>query len=230
LYHLAAAHPGRIGITSTVPTARFPSQLEAHEVIAEGGELVDAVLEAAARERCVAFARPEVKRARYGGVSSELLEQIRAAGVFDLLLVKGDGARMRWIKAPDAGEPAIPAGTTTVLPVISARAMGEPLTEQIAHRLHRVETVTGAAYGETVRPAHLARLLADPAGSLKGSEGARVVPVINMVDNAELETAALEAAETALEMTDRYDRIVLTCHLSPDRVVAVVARKPIPNE
>lgn len=226
LYHLAATHPGRVGLTSTVPMARFPSQLDAHEVIADGGELVDAVLEAAARERRIAFARPEVKRARYGGVSSELLRRIGEAGVFDLLLVKGDGARMRWIKAPEADEPVIPAGTTTVLPVVSARAMGEPLTEQIAHRLHRVQQVTGAEYGATVRPAHLARLLADPAGSLKAVGDARVVPIINMVDNRELETFALEAAQAALEMTDRFDRVVLTCHLSPERLVAVVSRSP----
>ncbi|NIR43506.1 MAG: putative selenium-dependent hydroxylase accessory protein YqeC, partial [Gemmatimonadetes bacterium] len=183
-----------------------------------------AVLEAAAGDRLIAFARPEVRRARYGGVGSELLAEIRAAGVFDLLLVKGDGARMRWIKAPDEDEPVIPEDTTTVLPVVSARAMGEPLTEQIAHRLHRVEKVTGARYGETVRPAHVARLLADPDGSLKGTGEACVIPILNMVDNEELETAALEAAEAALQMTDRYDRIVLTCHLSPDRLVGVVSR------
>ncbi|NIR46081.1 MAG: putative selenium-dependent hydroxylase accessory protein YqeC [Gemmatimonadetes bacterium] len=224
LYHLATTHPGRVGLTSTVPTARFPSRLGAYEVIAEGGELVDAVLQAARRHPLVAFARPEVKRARYGGLSSQLLEEIQEARVFDLLLVKGDGARRRWIKAPTADEPVIPIGTTTVLPVVSARAMGEPLTEQIAHRLHRVEKVTGARYGETVRPAHIARLLADPDGSLKGTGEMRVIPILNMVDNKELETAALEAAEAALEMTDRYDRIVLTCHLSPDRLVAVVSR------
>ena len=66
----------------------------------------------------MAFARPDVKKSRYGGLRSETIAQIREAGVFDVLLVKADGARMRWIKAPDENEPLIPEGTTTVLPVV----------------------------------------------------------------------------------------------------------------
>ena len=224
LYQLAMSHPGSVGVTSTVPMAHFPSTLGAHEVIAEGGLIVDAVIEAAATHRLVAFARPDVKKGRSGGLRSETIAQIREAGAFDVILVKGDGARMRWIKAPDEGEPVIPDGTTTVLPIVSAKAIGEPLNEQVAHRLHQVETVTGAGYGETITPEHIARLLADEAGALKGAGDATVVPVINMVDNEELEDRAVEAAERALEMTDRFDRVALTCHLCADRLVAVVSR------
>jgi probable selenium-dependent hydroxylase accessory protein YqeC len=222
LYHLAALHPGRVGITSTVPMAHIPKTLGAHEVIADAGALVAEVAEAAASHRLVAFARPDVKQARYGGLRSDFIAKIRAA--FDLLLVKGDGARMRWIKAPDHDEPLIPDGTTTVLPVISAKAIGKPLTEEVAHRLHHVEAVTGAEYGEPVTPAHIAHLLAAEQGGLKGVGDATVVPVINMVDNSEIETAAVEAAEIALSLTDRFDRVVLTSHLSASRLMAVVAR------
>ncbi len=224
LYQLAMSHPGAVGLTSTVPTAHFPDSLGAHEVIADGGLIVDAVIEAAAQHRLVAFSRPDVKKARYGGLRSETIAQIRDAGTFDVILVKGDGARMRWIKAPDEDEPLIPEGTTTVLPIVSAKAIGEPLNEGIAHRLHLVETVTGADYGEIIRPAHIARLLASENGALKGVGDATVVPIINMVDNEELEDAAVEAAEAALEMTERFDRIALTCHLSAERLVAVVSR------
>ena len=224
LFHIAMSHPGAVGVTSTVPLAHFPSSLGAIEVIEEGGLIVDAVIEAARKNRVVAFARPDVKKSRYGGLRSETIAQIREAGVFDVLLVKADGARMRWIKAPDEDEPVIPEGTTTVLPVVSAKTIGEPLTEQVAHRLHRVEEVTGVGYGEPIKPAHIARLLVHESGSLKGVGEAEVVPVINMIDNSELEAAALEAAEAAIAMTDRFDRVVLTCNLSSERLVAVVSR------
>jgi probable selenium-dependent hydroxylase accessory protein YqeC len=224
LYQLATSHPGAVGITSTVPMAHFPNTLGAHEVIAEGGLLAEAVVRAAAEHGRIAFARPDVKKGRYGGLRSETITEIREAGVFDAILVKCDGARMRWIKAPDEDEPLIPEGATTVLPILSARAMGEPLTEQIAHRLHRVEAVTGAEYGEPLTPTHIARVLADPAGALKGVGDATVVPVINMVDNAELEALAAQAAQAALALTDRFDRVVLTCHLCAERLVGVVSR------
>jgi probable selenium-dependent hydroxylase accessory protein YqeC len=217
LYHLAKQHPGRVGITSTVPMARFPSTLGAHEVIADGGELAQAVVDSASRFRLTAFAHPQVKKARYGGIAAE------AAG-FDVLLVKGDGARMRWIKAPEEDEPLIPDGTTTVLPVVSARAIGQPLTDQAAHRLSRVEAVTGARRGEPLSPAHVARLLASEDGALKSAGSAVVVPIINMVDDADLAEAAERAARLALELTDRFDRVVLTSARRPDPLVQVIQR------
>jgi probable selenium-dependent hydroxylase accessory protein YqeC len=99
LYRLADLHPGRVGITSTVPIARFPRTLHAEEVIADVEKLLRAVVEAAARHRRIAFALPEVKKARYGGLPDELLREIRESADFDCVLVKADGARMRWIKA-----------------------------------------------------------------------------------------------------------------------------------
>lgn len=224
LYHLAVLHPGRVGLTSTVPIAHFPATLGAHEVIADAGVIVSAVIEAAARHRLVAFAHPDVKRARYGGLASGLIAELQRATVFDVLLVKGDGSRMRLIKAPEHSEPVIPEGISTVIPIVSARAIGERLTEEVAHRLSRVQAITGAEYGERITPIHVARLLAHEEGALKGVGDAVVVPVINMVDDQIREALALQAAIAALELTDRYDRIVLTSHRQTNRLVNVVTR------
>jgi probable selenium-dependent hydroxylase accessory protein YqeC len=224
LYHLAEQHPGRVGITCTVPMARFPSNLGAHEVLADGSELVQAVVDSASRFRLTGFAHPEVKKARYGGIAADLVLRIYEAAGFDVLLVKGDGARMRWIKAPEEDEPSIPDGTTTVLPVVSARAIGEPLTDKVAHRPSRVEVVTGARRGEPLSPAHVARLLAGDDGALKSAGTAVVVPIINMVDDATLAAAAEQAAKLALDLTDRFDRVVLTSARRPDPLVQVIQR------
>ncbi len=224
LYHLASLHPGRVGITATVPIAHFPPTLSAHQVIADADAIVQAVVEAGMRHRRIAFARPDVKRARFGGLASELIHEIHAAAGFDCLLVKADGARMRWIKAPEGSEPLIPSGATTVLPVISARAIGEPLTDKIAHRPSRVEAVTGARVGETLSTMHVARLLASPDGTLKNTGSAVVVPVINMVDDQALRVAAERAARQALELTLRYDRVVLTSFVRRGLLVDVITR------
>jgi probable selenium-dependent hydroxylase accessory protein YqeC len=224
LYHLAVSHSGRTGLTCTVPNTLFPGTLGARLVIAEAGRLRAAVIEAAAAHRLVAFAHPSEKKARYAGVDPELIAEIQDAACFDVLLVKCDGARMRWIKAPEEGEPLIPKEATTVIPLVSAKVFGEPLNETVAHRLSRVETITGAGYGEAVTPAHVARLLAHEEGALKNARNATVVPVINMVDNAETEAEAREAAQAALQMTDRFDRVILTSHLQPARLVGVVSR------
>jgi probable selenium-dependent hydroxylase accessory protein YqeC len=224
LHYLASLHPGRVGLTSTVPMAHFPSTLGAHEVIADPDGIVEAVARSASTHRLVAFAHPDVKKARYGGLAPNLIAEIQAAARFDVVLVKCDGARMRWIKAPEGDEPLLPEGATTVVPVVSAKAIGKPLSEEIAHRPHRVEDVTGARIGEPLTPSHVAHLLTHEQGALKGTGSATVVPVINMVDDSELEAAALETARCALDLTGRFDRVVLMSHLSPDRLVSVVTR------
>lgn len=224
LYRLAAMHPGRVGVTATVPIARFPRTLRAETVIADVERLPRAVVDAAARHRRIAFALPEVKKARYGGLPGEILRGIRESADFDCLLVKADGARMRWIKAPDDSEPLIPAGATTVLPVISARSIGEPLSDRIAHRPSKVEAVTGAGIGEPLSTTHVARLLASPDGALRNVGDAMVVPILNMVDSHVIRAVAERAARQALDLTDRFDRVVLTSAERSDPLVQVITR------
>lgn len=224
LYHLALTHPDRVGLTCTVPTTYFPDTLGACVVVAEAAELGAAVARAAADHRLVAFAHPLEKKGRYGGVAPTHIAEIQSVAGFDVLLVKCDGARMRWIKAPEDSEPLIPPQAATVVPIVSAKAFGEPLSETVAHRLSRVETICGAQYGEAITPVHVARLLAHEEGALKNAGNATVVPVINMVDNTVLEAAAKEAARAALDLTDRFDRVVLTSHLQTARLVGVVTQ------
>jgi probable selenium-dependent hydroxylase accessory protein YqeC len=224
LYHLASAHVGRVGLTSTVAQAPFPATLDAQVVVAPAPEIVRAVIDAAAQHRFVAFALPSQKRARHAGVPLELLAEIRREARFDVLLVKSDGARMRWIKAPEEGEPVLPEDADTVIPIVSARAIGRPLGEDIAHRPHRISLVAGVKAGDLIEPEHVGRLLAAENGALKDTGAARVRPVLNMVDDLETLMLAREAAHAALRLTDRFDRVALTTTGQPDRLLEIVTR------
>lgn len=222
LYRLASMHPGKVALTCTVPNTHYPSELAARVVIAPPEDLVPSVAEAAAGHRLVAFAQPSDKPDRYGGVPPALISEIREAGIFDVILVKADGARMRWIKAPAGGEPVLPTAMTTLLPLVSARALGERLDGRVAHRLDRVLALTGASEGEVVSEGHMARVLSSDDGALKGCGDARVVPIINMVDDEERRKPASAAAREALALTDRFTRVVLTCMIRDDPLVDVI--------
>jgi hypothetical protein len=71
---------------------------------------------------------------------------------------------------------------------------------------------------------HLARLIASSDGLLRGVGNARVVPVINMADGAGEGAAALEAARIALDLSDRYERVVVATMRAEDPIVEVVGR------
>ncbi|MCI0400507.1 MAG: putative selenium-dependent hydroxylase accessory protein YqeC [Gammaproteobacteria bacterium] len=224
LYRLASAHPGRVGITATVYIPPFPKTLGALKIIRNPADLLNAVVEAAAFGPPVAFARPAEKRARLAGVDPAQVAQIHRAAGFDVTFIKADGARGRWIKAPNQDEPQIPLGATTVIAVVSARAIGEPLTERIAHRVDRIAAVTGGLPGEPVTAEHVARLFAGNEGALKDVGDALVVPLINMVDDAKKEAIAEKAAEQALALSQRFDRVVLASMTSTQPLVRIVSR------
>jgi probable selenium-dependent hydroxylase accessory protein YqeC len=224
LRRLASAHPGRVALTGTVFITHVPDDAGFAIAVAQDADLPGAVARLGAAPR-VAYACPSDKPDRWAGASPATIERIHREGGFAATYVKADGARMRWVKAPGDDEPALPACCTTVLPVVSALAFGEPLSSRVAHRVERIEQVLGLREGEIITPAHLGRLIASPLGMLKLTETRRVVPVINMVDDARREAGAREAAAMALDLCERIDRVVLLCLARTDDPVVGVVRR-----
>jgi probable selenium-dependent hydroxylase accessory protein YqeC len=222
LYRLAGLHPGRVGLSATVFTLRFPCNLGAELVIAAGAALEAQVLEAAAVHRKVAFAQPSAKPGRVAGVAPEMLRAWHRQAGFDVTYIKADGARMRGIKAPSATEPVIPAGTATLLYLVSAHVIGQPLDADTAHRPERLTAVTGCKPGEPIRPDHVGRLLAAADGAFYHAGDASVVPIINMVDDDNCLRLARQAAAAALAGNSRLDRVVLSAMRRDDPVREVV--------
>lgn len=158
---------------------------------------------------------------RYAGYDPATVDRLADADV-DAVLVKADGARTRLFKAPGDREPQLPSRTDTVVPIASAQVVGDSLTEDAVHRVDRVAGLTGLSPGETVGPADVATVLASERGGQKDvPEGATVVPVVNMVDDAELEAVGREIADAVLAGAD-VPRVVLTQMTADDPVVAVV--------
>ncbi|MCM2311298.1 MAG: selenium cofactor biosynthesis protein YqeC [Steroidobacteraceae bacterium] len=224
LEHLATTHPGRVAITATVFTTYFQEHLGFAVAIDEDARL-PALVADLDPTRSVAYACPGDKPGRRAGASPATVERIHRECGFAATYVKADGARMRLVKAPADDEPALPACCTTVVPILSALAIGEPLTARVAHRVERVERVAGLRENETILARHLGRLLASPDGLMKSTEGRQVVPVINMVDDALRETQAREAAASALELCDRIDRVVLVSLARTGNPVVGVVRR-----
>lgn len=227
LYRLVEAHlasgSSRLGLTCTVAMAPPPPALGA-PVIAEAASLARALAEHGRNPPVLVYAQPSAKPGRIGGVPPADLARLHAEGGFDVTLIKADGARMRWIKAPAPGEPVLPPGVTTVLPLVSAKIFGQPLTAAVAHRPERVAVVTGAAPGEPLTPEHVARLLTSEQGALQGVGSATVVPIINMVDDQARLAVAREAARRALERSGRFARVVLTRMAATAPVIEVISR------
>jgi probable selenium-dependent hydroxylase accessory protein YqeC len=225
LYRLIEAHrvvgTTRVGFTCTVAMTPPPAWL-GKPVIEEASRLARAFDDLGWDRSLTVYAQPSSKPGRVGGVPPDVLARLHHEAGFDVTLVKADGARMRWIKAPAPGEPVLPPGATTVLALVSAKILGQPLTEAVAHRPERLAAVIGARPGDLVTPEHVARLLTSERGALQGVGSATVVAIINMVDDEATRVAAGAAARQALAASRRLTRVVLTRMTAADPLIEVI--------
>lgn len=206
---LAAEARGRLAWTGSVFTTRPPRWTGVSVHIDEPDALL-ALARARSGPDRQAFLRPVEKPGRYGGLAPELITRLHREGGFDLTLVKADGARMRGLKCPRPGEPVLPTHTDQVVIVVSAQVIGQPLDPAWVHRPERVAAVLGIEAGQRLTAEHIGTVLSHPLGLQAGTEGRRIVALINQVDDPTRRALAEQAARYALAHTDRLDRVVLT--------------------
>lgn len=226
LHRLLEAHRAlgtkRLLLTSTVQTAAVPTALNVPTIIINDHDTKAALNEIKGRDGAWLIAGPSNKPERLSGLSADLVASLHREGEFALSLVKADGARMRMIKAPGPDEPALPDDVTTILPIVSARVFGRPLSEKLSHRPERLIDILQADWGTEITTAHVAKLLSSPKAALKNAGTASLVPIINMVDSPKDLAQAKEAATKALSMTERFDRVALVSMRSPSPLIEVV--------
>jgi probable selenium-dependent hydroxylase accessory protein YqeC len=222
LYALADRHE-RAVVTATVRIPIFDQHVSRVVVTADP---VAVVREAAGRDPAdwpLGVVPEREREDRYLGYDPATVDDLVAADAdVDAVLVKADGARMRQFKAPADREPQLPARTDTVVPIASAHVVGEPLSGEVVHRVDRVAELTGLVPGDAIRSVDVATVLASERGGHKRvPDGATVVPLVNMVDDADLEAVGREIAEAVLGRAD-VPRVVLSQMTAEDPVVAVV--------
>lgn len=223
LYSLATESDGAV-VTSTVHIPEFDDAVDALHVT---DTPTDAV--APATESVVGVVPARAPPDRYVGYPPETVDAIADAAP-GRTLVKADGARMRRFKAPNDDEPVIPDTTDVLTPIASVQVVGNPLDDALVHRPERVASLleqstvdAPTSIGDTLTTSDLATVLAHSDGGLKDAPPtARVVPVLNMVDDPADETTGREIARELLGRSDRVDRVVLTCLVADDPVVAVL--------
>jgi probable selenium-dependent hydroxylase accessory protein YqeC len=79
-----------------------------------------------------------------------------------VVIVKTDGARKRWFKAPNRSEPVIPPWSQVCVTVVNRAILGQPLTDALVHRPERVAELTGLKIGEPITPQAVGMVLTHP--------------------------------------------------------------------
>ncbi len=220
MYHLAATCPGRVLLASTAHM--YPYDTKRIDRLVDWDD-DGARFELRDSERVIALASETETPNRIGGVTDDALKQVLEKHDFDVCVVKGDGARSRWIKAPEQHEPMIPAMADIVVPIVSVKSIGRPLDGRTAHRPEKIAEVVGGRPGDLITARAVSTLLSSTEGALKDTRGFRVVPLLNMVDNGRAQNLARKVAERALAQTEQFDRVLLAS-MKRGQIIEVVSK------
>jgi len=211
MFRAAAELAGRgfrvVTTTTTLIWPPTPSQSRVVVVASDEDELLARARRALARGMHVTVASDHTESGKLKGVPPSVIEDL--ARLADFVLVEADGARGRSLKAPADYEPVVPSQTTVAVPVVGIDAVGQPLTNEIAHRPEHVARVAGLALGGEITAATLARVLTSTDGGLKGiPSSARVVALVNKVETEAHFAPGREVARRCLE-SSRLEAVLL---------------------
>ncbi len=152
------------------------------------------------------------------GIRPELADTLFRSPGIDSLLVEGDGAAGRPLKAPRAGEPVVPSSATRVVAVMGLEALGKPLGHEVVHRMERFTEVTGASPGANLTADVLVRVFSSPAGLFQGApEGARRAAFLNQLDLVPEPEDAYALARAVLESPQARVREVIVGSVHQER-------------
>jgi len=118
-----------------------------------------------------------------------------------IIIVKTDGARKRWFKAPNQSEPVVPPWSQLCITVVNREILGQPLTDALVHRPERVAELTGLHLGDPITPRTVGTVLthADTYAP-KTPSGARRLVYISHV-SSEADRVSAEAIAAHLDPT-----------------------------
>jgi probable selenium-dependent hydroxylase accessory protein YqeC len=192
MYTLARelAARGRRVVTTTTTNIYVPGPDETESLLvdSEAPRLLDKLSDSWQRHHHITVASEVISSGKLRGLPPELPVLFFQRGA-EAVIVEADGARHRRIKAPAGHEPVIPLHTNLVLLLLSAEALNQPLSGEIAHRPEILARLTGIAPGDLLTPTVVARLLLNEQGGLKHvPEGA---PVCVLITHATAERRAL---------------------------------------
>jgi molybdenum cofactor cytidylyltransferase len=143
------------------------------------------------------------------GIEPAWIDALIALDDVDAVLVEADGSRMRPFKAPAEHEPVLASATTLLVPVVGIAAVGKALNDEHVHRAELVAQLAGIPLHTVLEPAHIARVLGHAQGGLKNRPPhARVIPLINQVEEDAQRARALEIARHLLQ-NDAIDAVAI---------------------
>lgn len=188
---------GHTVILSSTTNYHRPDYLQAEQILLTGTELQwpEQLKIRAQQWNRLLVVHHDLGEGMVKGIDVAAIRKIQEQIPYAVIILKTDGARKRWFKAPNQSEPVIPSWSQTCITVVNVEIVGQPLTSKLVHRPERVQALTGLTSGDLVTPQAIATVLTHPQTyATKIPPGAkRVIYISHVQSEANREQASLIA-------------------------------------
>jgi probable selenium-dependent hydroxylase accessory protein YqeC len=108
-----------------------------------------------------------IEKSKIKGYSNSDIDNIFSKQIFDYILVEGDGARRKSIKAPRENEPIVPSNTNILIGIIGMDSYGKNINEDNVFGLNEFLRITGKQKHEQIDINDIIELITNSEGLFK---------------------------------------------------------------
>lgn len=193
----------RIVLTTTTTKIFMPGPIESSSVILSESweDIARNAGKALKTNRHVTAAQRLIpEKGKLLGLTPDQVDCLHGTGMFDWILVEGDGARQKPLKACADHEPVIPPCSDHGILVSGLDALGGPLNEQTVFRPELVSSVTGVPPNSPVTPECMGSVLCREIRRLYAIHPFDTISVF--LNKADTDTSRKLAARVAQYITE----------------------------
>ncbi len=145
------------------------------------------------------------------GVGPAFLNAIFRKGLFDYILVEGDGSKGRSVKAPAGHEPVIPLYSTKVLGIVGLDCIGKEVGPEYVHRTEIFCSIIGCSTGDIINSDMISKLIAHKEGMFKAVPAlAERYLILNKAEGHNERAAASDIVQKLSAIGYKPDGILIT--------------------
>jgi len=198
-------------IITTSTKIFFPKKEECEDVIIKKEEeLKNSLPSILKRKKRIVIGTKILPNNKIDSLSTKFLNELYMKREADVILCEGDGAKGRFLKAPNLTEPIIPKKTTLLIPVLGLNGIGNIFDDNVVFRPRFFEKITNIKLGEIILEEKLLPLFSSPEGIMKGSPSdCRIIPFFNQADEKRNHGKGQKLAKMILESVPSIKKVII---------------------
>ena len=197
-------------LATTTTAIYYPEREQYDEILVSKDESTD-LFDNRCNSGITVLGRSISSEGKLLGVNPKFLDDVFLKGIFDYIIVEGDGSKSRPIKAPAEHEPVIPSQTSKLMGIVGMDSIGLEVCEESVHRPELLCAITGCRERDIINTEIISRLVIHKEGLFKAAPDlSERYLLLNKADGEKEKNAACDIAQKLLDNGCGFAGIIIS--------------------